>query len=526
MKLINWIFSYLYSQQLPLEKEDIFLTQKNVMQRLLIHYASSPLYRNLHLKQEKIKHYNSHQLKEYLASYRIVDYGADILSLVEQGSWITASKPDLHIKTSGTSDAQQWGKLIPAQRSSFHNERQAIQRTLAYYLKENPQSKVFLPYSFVLSAPFDTSKRIGYISGAMRYGNKFVESTLLPSSSVLRTLTNQEKKEKIIQELCHKKPNIRSFHGVPARPLWVIDELIERDAQIARQILSRLEYISIGWWTPQDYKLQYKKRLESLWLRQKLYGSNNHNASEGFFGAQTRNFEDLSFHAMVPLYRSNFFLFVGKEEYQQRKSWQRSTSDMIMMSHLLHEVQSDQEYFMLFANDRIPRLYDIKDKVKFSSWKVWDPLEYEVVGRYSMSSNIMNEHIESDVLQQVISELDEQWYQLNAQAFVAGMEVNEAKTSAQFHIIIEWAITSDKEIEQLTRDFDVLLGKKNEQRKFFRERNTRITDCHVVIVADWFIRSTMMILGLWHEQSKIPYLSDWNYESIVKPLLHYEKRVR
>jgi hypothetical protein len=76
----------LYSQQLPLEKEDIFLTQKNVMQRLLIHYASSPLYRNLHLKQEKIKHYNSHQLKEYLASYRIVDYGADILSLVEQGS--------------------------------------------------------------------------------------------------------------------------------------------------------------------------------------------------------------------------------------------------------------------------------------------------------------------------------------------------------------------------------------------------------------------------------------------------------
>ena len=56
------------------------------MQRLLIHYASSPLYRNLHLKQEKIKHYNSHQLKEYLASYRIVNYGADILSLVEQGS--------------------------------------------------------------------------------------------------------------------------------------------------------------------------------------------------------------------------------------------------------------------------------------------------------------------------------------------------------------------------------------------------------------------------------------------------------
>ena len=38
---------------------------------------------------------------------------------------------------------------------------------------------------------------------------------------------------------------------------------------------------------------------------------------------------------------------------------------MILQSHLLHEVEYNQEYLMMFANDRIPWLYNIKDKVIF-----------------------------------------------------------------------------------------------------------------------------------------------------------------
>ena len=52
--------------------------------------------------------------------------------------------------------------------------------------------------------------------------------------------------EEIIQELFEKMPTIRSFHGVPAWPLAIIDELISRDREKAKIILSQLEYVSIG----------------------------------------------------------------------------------------------------------------------------------------------------------------------------------------------------------------------------------------------------------------------------------------
>lgn len=80
---------------------------------------------------------------------------------------------------------------------------------------------------------------------------------------------------------------------------------------------------------------------------------------------------------------------------------------MIQKSHLLHEVQPDQEYFMLVANDRIPWLYDIKDRVVFQKDDS-GLLEYLVTGRHSMSSNIFNEHLESDHLDKVLLTLKKQ----------------------------------------------------------------------------------------------------------------------
>ena len=80
-----------------------------------------------------------------------------------------------------------------------------------------------------------------------------------------------------------------------------------------------------------------------------------------------RNFGDLEFHAMAPLYQTNFFLLVPEDIYTQWKSQEIDDQYLINSSHLLHEVESEKPYFLLFANDRIPWLYDIKDKVQFSS---------------------------------------------------------------------------------------------------------------------------------------------------------------
>ena len=120
---------------------------------------------------------------------------------------------------------------------------------------------------------------------------------------------------------------------------------------------------------------------------------------------------------MAPMHLINFFLFVPRAAYYQWRDWYQNqtvldeqhraehTKTMLMKSLLLHEVQSDQEYFMLFANERIPWIYDIKDSVTFIEQEPGAPLEYLVTGRYKMSSNRMNEHIESDHLEQTIDAL-------------------------------------------------------------------------------------------------------------------------
>ncbi len=521
MSLLQRTFSKLYRQDLPCKAEDIFSTQREFLQSLLDQYSWAPLYQNLGIKQEDVDSYSASQLKQFLSQYKIISYKEDIIPLLELWKWITAEEADLHIKTSGTSDAQQWGKLIPTQRDSLEADRQAIKRTLSCYLDENPSSKVFLPYSFALTAPFDKVRNEWYISGALRETNKIAGLVMFPSQDILRISDNQEKKEQIVAELLEKVPSLRSIHGVPAWPLGILDDIIEQDSEKAKKILHALEYVSIGGGAPHDFKQQYEKRLRKIWLTHDLYGSNNHNASEWFFGAQVRKFWDLEFQAMAPFYQSNFFLFVPEEKYIQWKSEEIDSRELILTSMLLHEVESEKIYFLLFANDRIPWLYDIKDKVKFLTQEWANPLEYEVVGRLSMSSNIINEHLESDIIQQVLSNLIDEWFELDRDAFVAGMELNQGKTAATFHILIEGAPLGESKLQHLKKRFDSLLWDYNGHWKSFRENNTRITNCCLVIKPQGYIRETMMKIWLGHEQSKIPFLSDGNYEVIVKPLLSY-----
>ena len=521
MNILNSAFRKVFQQWLPTKELDVFQQQKDFLSILGDRYSASPLYTNAQIKQEDINSFNTNDLKNYLAQYGIIEYKTHIYPLVEQWIGITEISADLHIKTSGTSDAFQWGKLIPTQWHSLKSERFAIEKTLYHYLWEYPKSKIFYPYSFSLTAPFDTTERRWYISGAMRFNSPLVGWMMFPSSKILAIADYSDKKEMILQELLERAPTLRSFHGVPARPLWFIDELIARDAQKAKQILSHIEYVSIGWWTPQDNKQQYQSRLEYLWINKKIAWSNNHNASGWFFGSQIRNFGDLAFQRMSPLYEINFFLFVPSDSYKKRKFWQITSSELIGESDLLHEVKDGVEYFMLFANDRIPRLYDIKDKVVFFDTPEWSVKEYEVIGRYSMSSNLMNEHIESDIIETVLEQLSTEWYNLDKTKFVAWLELNLLKTSGIFHIIIEWKLLSWVDFESFRDRFDILMGEHNNQWKIFREKNERITACHLVVRAPWFILSTMMKLWLAHEQSKIPHLSDNNYVAIVKPLLDY-----
>lgn len=514
--IINKVVSYLRSHEIP-HKNNAFLVQKQVLQRLIGRYNNSPLYKNIWLKQDKsfsLLWYNEMELKVYLSQYPLVEYKTHILPLVAQKQGITHEDYDLLIKTSGTSDANQWWKLIPANIFSLKNERIGMQRTLSCYLSQNIFSKMFFKKAFMLTASFDTDLKIWYISGVMRHTNKMYKYAMFPSDKILLLTNRKEKKKQIVDVLLSNTTQIWTFHGVPTRPLEILDDLLQKDLNQTAKILSSAEYISIWWWPSLDYKQQFQDVIYKVWLSQKLYASNNHNASEGFLWSQVRYFDDLSYHWMSPMMQTNFFIFFPIELFHHYQSGILSYKDLLLQSHLLHEVESDREYLIIFANDRIPWLYNIKDKVVFKD-NNGGMLEYFVTWRYGMASNVFNEHLEYDHLVYVIERLAHDGYSLDKNNCVAWMQL--LNNTWIFHIIVEslWELDNKENLKLL---IDSYLSEINEQWKLFRQRN-KIQDLDINVVQPSFIRKNLISLGKMHEQSKIPHLSDHNYEQIIKPLL-------
>lgn len=526
-KLINQFISNLFFYEIP-TRSNSFSVQKKLFKRLLSQYQASPLYQILWIKQDKtmqdIVSYDEFNLKKYIAQYHFCDYQNHILPFCLANEWITVNQSDLFIKTSGTSDSNSGGKLIPSQWKSFDNERTWIKRTLACYLKENQLSNIFFTRSFWLTAPFDEWSKTWYVSGAMRYANKKFSYTMFPSNNILAISDWNQKKSKILEELIDKQIFIWSVHWVPTWPLDIIQDLIDYNKWIATKILQKFEYVSVGWWPALDYKKSFQNKLQNLWLSQNIYGSNNHNASEWFLWSQVRNFSNLNYHWMSPVMQTNFFLFVPILYFDSYNTGEIGYSDMIMKSHLLHEVEYGIEYIMLFANHRIPRLYNIKDKVIFQkndNFSHHDSiLEYNVTWRYGMASNIFNEHIEVEHLFFVIDSLIKDWYQFDRNAFVAGMELIENQWI--FYIILE-SNTLSYDGEELKQKFDLYLSQVNEQWKLFRQRD-KIKDLYIIVQSISSLRKALIDIRKMHEQSKIPHLSDKNFDVIIAPLLWYFKK--
>lgn len=181
-----------------------------------------------------------------------------------------------------------------------------MRNTLMQVIKKTGIKNIAFGKALVMSASFGGKK--GYISGIMNhYAGVFRKRLLYPPSSILSITNREEKKKTIIEDLKTNPLFISSAHGVAARPLEVLTQLKDTDPTLAKEVLQYFCYVSIGGGPPLDYKQRYQELLTSLGLKQRLCASNNHNATEGFFGSQLRDFDNLDFHYMTPYIWGNWF---------------------------------------------------------------------------------------------------------------------------------------------------------------------------------------------------------------------------
>lgn len=420
---------------------------------------------------------------------------------------LTIEKPLYIWRTSGTSDGNNGGKDIPITMLSLeYGEQKAIKNTLCSVVFEQWGWFLLKGKALVLSGSFDGER--WYISGIINHhSGYFGDLVTYPSKEILAETDRSNKKRIIFQDMCDNDILITSIHGVPTRPLELIDDSIHKDPNRAKKIFAWISYVSIGGWPPLEYKKSYKELFQSIGIEKDIAFTNNHNATEWFFASQQRNFTDLWFHRMRPHIRGNRFGFIEYSRIDFSQPLDRFLSEII----LLHEVVPWVEYLQIILNHRIPVPYILKDLVVFN-----DQWEYLVTGRVGMASNIANEHIEQKHILTCLSDLHDTFPFLSDYMTIAGMELTKDHKLI-FHWLIEsWSIwlLDNQTLAGLIHQRFI---DHHEQYAGFITRG-KILWCHVTLVPDGSIIQALKKLGRRHEQSKIPHINDRNYQELILPI--------
>lgn len=452
---------------------------------------------------------------EIVKKFWLFDY-ARLRSYIDSVS-LTKEKPLYIGRTSWTSDGNNGGKDIPVTRTSLENwEKRAMKNTLCSIVFDYGWRFLVKGRALVLSGWFDGKR--WYISGIINYHSGYVGDYITyPPKEILAEQDRMKKKQCILADLRENDIKISSIHGVPTWPLELLQYIIEEDTELAKRVFAHIAYISIGWWPALDYKKRYKKVFESIGIVQDIAFTNNHNATEWFFGSQMRNFTDLEFHRMKPHIWWNWFGYIVLSDYNFLIEKYAITEPYFHDSIIwIHEVIPGIEYVQIVINDRIPVPYVIKDVVVFN-----DEWEYIVTGRIGMASNVANEHIEQKHILECIWSLHKQYPEYSDYFAIAGMEVTESHVLI-FHRIIElkdveaWHIkTLDPSQSHMIEDFiHNRFIEHHEQYAGFVKR-WKIIWVKVRIVWSGQIIQYLKKLGRRHEQSKIPHIGNDNYSQII-----------
>lgn len=420
---------------------------------------------------------------------------------------LTVEKPLYIWRTSGTSDGNNGGKDIPiTQLSLEYGEQKAIKNTLCSVLFEQWGGFLFKWKALVLSGAFDGKK--WYISGIINcHSGYFGDLITYPPKTILAESNRSLKKKIILDDMRKNDILITSIHGVPTRPLELIHFIIQEDRELAKKIFSWITYISIGGGPPLQYKKYYADMFKSLWVTKEIAFTNNHNATEWFFASQQRNLLDTWFHWMVPHIRGNRFWCI---EYSII-DFSQPLSKYVWNILFLHQVVPGVEYLLVVLNHRIPVPYIIKDRVIFN-----DQWEYMVTGRVGMASNIANEHIEQKHILTCLADLHADFPFLSDYMAIAGMELTSDHILI-FHWIIESSSLWYIDHQALAGLIHQWFIDHHEQYAGFVARG-KIRWCIVTSLPNGGIIEWLKKLGRRHEQSKIPTITDHNYQEIILPI--------
>ncbi|MDE6651470.1 MAG: GH3 auxin-responsive promoter family protein [Paramuribaculum sp.] len=453
------------------------------------------------------KHHRFDTIKSYTDFRKMVPVtGYDILRpyvmrmIAGEKNVLWRGKTVRFAQSSGTADGK--SKFIPITVDALAGcHFKGAQYSLALYLKQHPDSRIFDGKSFILGGSYanelnlqNTRAKVGDLSATLiDCINPLVNLVRVPSKKVALMADWHQKLPALVKASAFE--NITNISGVPSWFLKVINEVLAYTGQDnIHKVWKNLEVFFHGGIAFTPYKSEYEAITDTTRMR---YWE-NYNASEGFFAAQADP-DDQAMLLMTDIGVFYEFIPTGSPSAEPIPVW---------------EVEAGKKYALIITACNGLWRYPIGDVVKVESL---NPVKITIAGRTKSYINAFGEevmvHNTDAALTAACTECG-----CAAKDYTVAPVYTHANTKGCHQWLIEFA-EKPADLAQFAAILDKALQNENSDYQAKRAGNIFLGPLKVDIARQGLFDDWLESTGKLGGQRKVPRLS--NDRTLIEAMLKF-----
>jgi len=331
-------------------------------------------------------------------------------------------------KSSGTTSDK--SKFIPVSFEALEGcQFKGGRDMLTFYCNNSPNTKIFEGKGLILGGshqvnPANKSSYCGDLSAVLMNNLPFWVNLLKAPKQKIALLDDWEiKLEQMAQATVNE--NVTSISGVPTWAMVLMDRLMEiKGVDNMLEIWPNLELYMHGGVSFDPYRLEFQKRIPT----QNMHYMESYNASEGFFGIQSRADQD---GMLLMLDYGVYYEFLPVADLGDRHA----------KTLTLDEIEVGVNYALIITTNAGLWRYMIGDTVEFTSIS---PYTFRITGRTKLFINTFGEELMINNAEKAIAEASKITNSV-VRDYTAGPIYFTEGTNAGH----EWLIEFDKEPNDL-----------------------------------------------------------------------------
>ena len=390
-----------------------------------------------------------------------------------------------YAKSSGTTNDK--SKFIPITHEGLQNVHyQGGKDVLAYYLSNNPDSKLFSGKGLILGGSHSPNYNlpnslVGDLSAILIENiNPLANLVRVPSKEVA-LLSDFEVAREVLSQ------NVTNISGVPSWMLSVLVRVMELSGKKhLQEVWPNLEVFFHGGIAFTPYREQY----EQLITKQDMHYMETYNASEGFFGIQ----DDPNDKSMLLMLDYGvYYEFLPMDEFENEKP------NIVP----LEGVEVGRNYAMIISTVCGLWRYEIGDTIQFTSVR---PYKFVITGRTKYFINAFGEELIMDNAEKGI-EAACKATAAQISDYTAAPIFMDSNAKCRHQWLIEFTKMPDS-ISDFERILDSKLQEINSDYEAKRFHDVTLQQLEVVVARKDLFNDWLKSKGKLGGQHKIPRLSN------------------